>query len=308
MAFSASEIAFEGFRLTREKPAAVGIWAVVNLALSLIGGVAVALVMGPELELVQNFQPDQPGDMEALNAMLPAMAKLNAITLPLSLISTALFTCAVLRAVLRPQDSRFGYLRFGADELRMMLLYLLFAVIYIAVMTVALVGVVLVASGLGMVLGAVGGSGTAAGLLAGLLTFCGLIAAAVWLAVRLSLAPAMTFAHGRLQLAEAWKLTRGRFWALLGAYFISWVLAVVVSLLGMAIVFGLAAAIGGGFGAMGAVMQPDLSTVAAQFTPTALVVSVCISVLAALQIAILKTPPALAYRELSEGAHIDTFA
>lgn len=307
MAFSPSEIAFEGFRLTRERPAAIGIWAVVHLVITLATGVAMTLVMGPDLALIQNYKPGQPSDMEALNALLPALGKLYAVVIPLALITAALFTCAALRAVLRPQESAFGYLRLGADELRMALLYLIFGLIYVVVLIAALILVALIAAGLGMVIGAMGG-GAAVGMLVGVLTFFGMIGVTIWLAVRLSLAPAMTFTSGRLQIGEAWTLTKGRFWALLGAYFISWVLAVVVSLLGMAVVFGLVAVIGGGFSALGAVMQPDLSSVAAQFTPTALAVSVCTAILAALQTAILKTPPAVAYREISETSNAETFS
>lgn len=304
MAFSASEIAFEGFRLTRERPAAIGLWAVAHLIISVISGVALTSLMGADLALIQNFKPDQSGDLESINAMLPALGKLYALVIPLALFTGALFTCAALRAVLRPQDSRFGYLRFGVDEFRMILLYIVMVLIYAAVLALAVIGVTLVAMGLGMLVG----GGAAAGLLAGLLTFCVLIGGAIWLAVRLSLAPALTFTTGSIQLREAWRLTKGRFWQLLGAYFISWVLAVVVSLLGMAIIFAVIAGIGGGFSALGPVMNPDVSTIAAQFTPTAIAVQILSAVLAALQTAILRTPPALAYREIAAAPTVDTFA
>lgn len=304
MAFSASEIAFEGFRLTRERPAAIGLWAVAHLILSLISGVALTYVMGSDLALIQNFQTEQPGDLEALNALLPALGKLYALVIPLGLFTGALFTCAALRAVLRPQDSKFGYLRFGVDEFRMLLLFVVIVLIYVLVLTGAVIGVTLISAGLGMVLG----GGVAAGVLAGLLTFCGMIGVSIWLAVRLSLAPAMTFTTGSIQLAEAWKLTRGRFWQLLGAYFISWVLTVVVSLLAMAIIFAVVAGFGGGMGAIGNIMNPDVSSIAAQFTPTAIVVQVLTAMLAALQTAILRTPPALAYKEITGAPTVDTFA
>jgi len=62
--------------------------------------------------------------------------------------------------------------------------------------------------------------------------------ATIYAEVRLSLAFPLTFVRRNFVIGEAWRLTKGRFWTLFGAYFVIWLLVMVL----MAILVGLAVA------------------------------------------------------------------
>ena len=94
-----------------------------------------------------------------------------------------------------------------------------------------------------------------------------LLPAFIFLAVRLSLASPMTFETKRIDLRGAWRLTQGRFWPLLGTYFIAFALSIVVVVLTFAIAVAAVAVAGGGMGALGAAFQSDMSTMASVLTP-----------------------------------------
>ncbi len=307
MAFSPTDAAFEGFRLTREKPLVIVYWGVASLLISLATAVLMVTLIGPDMAAIT--QMGQSSDPEAVLAMAPVMGKLYGLTIPLSLITSAIFTCAAYRALLRPQDSAFGYLRFGADELRMILLFFVLTLLFIAVLAGALVLLALIVAGLSFAFGGGGGGTAAAGALGGVIGFLLVLGVGAFFFVRMSLAAPMTFSERRLAIAPAWRMTRGRFWPLLGAYFLAWVLALVVVLLGFAIVVAIIAAIWG-LQAIGQVTSPDFSSLAAYFTP-AMGLSLLISgFLSALQYAIVLSPPAVAYRELSatDRGGAETFA
>lgn len=303
MAFSPTDAAFEGFRLTREKPLAILYWAAASLIIAVISTVLMILTIGPDMAALKEMGQTPAADPSAVAALFPAMGKLYAISIPVSLISSALFAGAAYRALFRPQDDRFGYLRFGADELRLILLYIVLLALFLLAMAAAVVLFGLVAAGIGFAAGqAGGGAGAAVGALVGVLGFLLILAAAAYFGVRISLAGPMTFVQRRLVIGSAWRLTRGHFWPLLGAYFLAWVLAVLVVLLGFAIVLAVAAAVGGGLAGVGQVTNPDFSTLSSYFVPATIAATVLSSFLTALQYAIVLTPPAVAYRELGEDA------
>jgi hypothetical protein len=54
------------------------------------------------------------------------------------------------------------------------------------------------------------------------------LAVAVWLEVRLSLAFPLTVMRGRIVIGEAWRASRGRFWTLFGAYIVIFLLMLVL--------------------------------------------------------------------------------
>lgn len=308
MTFSASDAAFEGFRLTREKPAAVAAWAGVQL----LAGVAVALLtvflIGPEMKALLEFNQNPPSDPAQIQAILPAMFKVLGVGAPIRMIAWAVLVCAVYRAVLRPQERAFGYLRLGADEARQVLLGVVVALILLAAVVAATIGLILVAAGLAFIAGGNGGSASAMAMLVTLVSMAAIIAVYVWLLVRLSLTGPMTLMRGKLSIGEGWALTRGHFWKLLGAYFIAFVLAVVVAMLGWAIILAVSLAVGGGFGVLGQLQNPDFSSLETAFSPSMIAMMVCSSVLSALQMAIMIAPTAVAYRAISGEGTVDTFA
>jgi len=207
------------------------------------------------------------------------------------------------RAVLRPAKSAFGYLRLGVDEWRQFLLFLWAMVValgaYIALVVigaiVAIIGIIIFAmvnKGAGAT-GAGAGTGAATlGVIAFVLIY---MIAYIYVLVRLSLASAMTFDTGKVSLLKSWRLTKGRFWSMFGAYFLAAVLSIVVSLLGLIVMY-VAAMLVGGVGGLGFIFRPDMSSPAAYFTPARLVYLVLGGGLYALVWPVLLTPSAAIYK------------
>jgi hypothetical protein len=302
MAFSPTEAAFEGFRLTREKPQIIGWWTLVALVLQLGLTVLIASTAGPQFAQLQTFMQDPVNNADIAEQLGPKMVLFELMALPLVLLISSVFACAAYRSVLDPAQSKFGFLRLGRDELRIIVLNLLLLLIFFGAMMVAMLAAA-------VVMGVLTAAGNAAlGAVGGFAAFLIIAAVLVFFAVRLSLTGPMTFAERKIAIAPAWKLTRGRFWNLLGAYFLSWIMAFVVQLLGGAIFTAVAMAFTGNLGAYQAAGGLDFSSAVEVFTLPHLLFAVSAAVLAALQNAIVLTPPAVIYRSLAADRSVETFA
>ena len=199
------------------------------------------------------------------------------------------------------QDRGLAFLRFGADELRLAVV----SVVYIGVAALAAFAVTLTA-GLVAAAGAAI-AGPVAGLFAAIVGLAG-IAALIYGAVRLSLAPVQTFAERRLRLFDSWELTKGHFWSLAGAYVLALALTVLVLILSMTLFSFAAAAFHGGdmTTAMNS-LRGDTSSLQAYFTPTTLIYLVFSAVLNALYYTLIFAPGAVAYRQLAQFGVGETF-
>ena len=287
--FSATDAAFEGFRLTREQPRMVLFWALALLALNIVTALLLVSLVGGEWEEIQAaLQTRDPSPEESV-AMFRRLLPIYAVTLPLSLLTAAVLQAAVCRAVFGEPGGRRGWLRLGADELRVLATQTALAALFFLVLVV---GAVLV----GLLAAAAGGG------LAGFLLFMGLVALLLWLSVRLSLAPAQTFAERRIRVFGSWRLTRRQGWKLFGTYVLALALAVTVSLLALAIYAALMTVIGGGVAAAGAMFRPDYSSLAAYFTPGVILGQVVGALISALFNALMLAPGAVAYRSLAAEA------
>lgn len=291
--FSPTDAALEGFRITRERPRVLLVWAVANLLISVVMGLMLIGLFGPTLAEMEAISQQGSEDPAEALAMLQKLAPLYTLMIPAGLLVIAVTSAAVYRVVLRPSDSRFGYLRLGRDELRLALLMLVYLVLAVGFTFVVTLVAGLLAAGAGALGGA---AGTLLGVLIGLATL-GFI---VFVAVRLSLAGPMTFAERRLRVFESWSVTRGNFWRLLGAYVLAIVLALIVALLALVIYVALAAVtVGGDLSQVGRVFAPDTTSIGAYFTPAMLIYLVFGAFLGAVQNAVIYAPPAVAYRELA---------
>ena len=304
---SPSDIAFEGFRLTREKPRAVLAWTALLFIVSLITlGLLLATGLREVMELAENGETDSTAAFAAMAKGGPAYL----VLLAFGLLVQAVMMSAVFRAVMRPQESRFGYLRFGRDELRQMGLFLvLVAILVVSVFVIVLAGGI-VATIVHSVLRAMGPVGTAIGVLAGAGIGIWVLGLVVFVVIRLSLAPPLTFASGRMRVFAAWRLSRGSFWRLLGAYALAFVMYMVVWILAMVVITGVGGVIGlmlgYSFSDVGSIFHPDLSSWAAYLTIPTLTYTLFSAALTAIQYAVLFSPSAVAYqaltREPDEGA------
>lgn len=299
MAFNATEAAFEGFRLVRERPAAVLVWAGLFLVFGLLSVVALVGLAGPAFnELLTLSREGGQTDPAAAADLFGALAPAYAMLLVLSLVFYAVLYTAVTRAVLRPEQSGFGYVRLGADELRtgivLLAIWLAVGVLYMLLGVVA----ALIA---GLSIAATGGGGGAAAAIA--FVAAGVVAVLLLYVIgRLSPAVAQSFDQRRVSPFGAWKLTRGKGWALVGALVIAAFMSLIVGLLGLVVFMALAAAFGGGLAAAGAVFQPDMSSLQTYLTPATVAYLVVSALLNALVNALLVGVGARAYKQLTPTA------
>ncbi len=140
--FSASEAALEGFRITRENPRAFGAWVGVSFAISVLGAV-VTVMMPPEVRHgLETLRGDETPSIAQLMDALIAVAPILILGLAIQCIMAA----AVYRLILRHDDTRFGYLRLGADELRLMGLTLIYIALFMALLVAVTLGAAVIAA------------------------------------------------------------------------------------------------------------------------------------------------------------------
>jgi hypothetical protein len=297
--FSIQDVAFTGFRVVRQHPRALLAWWIYALAFSLAVGLVFVGLAGRDFMQLMALSRQPTRDPAQVLGMMGRLAPAYAAFLILALASNAILSAAMIRAVLRPQDDRLGYLRLGADELRQLGLAVLSFLVFLGVYFAAVV-VVGVVAGILLALA----KAPASVLLVPLVIGVG--AVLLVLVVRLSLAPALTFDTGRVNLFGSWRLTRGRFWRLFGAYLLAFALAAVVYLLSLLLIFAVAAILNGG-DPTAAWRTPDMGSLAAYFSPARLAQTVLNAGVSALIWPLIFTPPAAVYRALSPSA-ADAFA
>ena len=298
MQFKITEAAFEGFRLVRREPRTVAIWAVFNL----VAGVALtAAMIGSGFG---RFMGASAKGTMSPEVMLGFFVGEGVAALGMILVAS-IMGAAVYRAILRPTEAPLTRLRFGGDELRLILLSVIMGMVFV-VLTIALViPVVLIgfaiAAGSGFSHNGTDG-GTAGVILTALLGYLIVLVGLVYFAVRFSLAGVMTFAERRLRVFESWRLTKGRFWRLLGCYGLAILLMVPLYMVTMTVYFGVTFAFSGGDAAraMGEVIRPDMTTVAAYFSPARTIYLLVASALAGVLTAVTYAPAAAVYRDIAD--------
>lgn len=277
--FSASDAALEGFRLVRRHPVAILAWCGVYFLGIMAIAAVMAVVLGPTfIEFIQDGGLES-GRTDVFAEQLANSWPAFILVLLLAMFLFGILTSAVYRSILRPDERSVAYLRIGADEVRLAAVHmLLFLILMAFVIPINM-----------LLLGAMGGIGGPVLTVAAL----ALILAMFWVGVRLCLATPVTFAEHRISLARSWRLTRGRFWPLLGMavlavifYVMVWLL---VTFLGVVIV-----GLSGGAEAVASEGPPSVGTV------IALLVSVAIQLLVpTLQVVMIFAPFAVAYQALS---------
>lgn len=215
IALAPATAAFEGFRLLRREPKAALVWFCLWLVPFLFTAVMVA--MGERVVLGRSVVH------HTLRESAGRFGPFAVISIALFLLVWATTTIAAYRAVLRPEDRRYFFLRFGADEFRL------------AIMTVSSFLLVLVFGGVPAylllvladpIMRAVPALARDIATFGALATVC----VDIWLAVRLSLIPVETVAERRFHLTAYWPLTGGRFWYLFWCYVLCFMVVLTLGL------------------------------------------------------------------------------
>src|SRR5437763_1610681 len=144
--FSISDTAFTGFRIVRERPTAVLIWAIIQLIASLAATSLFVGMAGPTLMQLRTLGPQLQLNPQQGLAIFRHLAPVYGLILAFELVFNALLFAAMNRAVFRPDDEAFGYFRFGADEFRQLgLLLLAFCLWLVTYLILLLAGVAVTA-------------------------------------------------------------------------------------------------------------------------------------------------------------------
>jgi len=295
--FSPSEAGLEGFRITRENMPAFVRWVLFSFAVSLLGAVVtVSMPVEVRTALETLRADDTPNARELLDALMAA-APLVAVGLMIQCMMAA----AVYRIIFRHDDARFGYLRLGMAELRLMGLTILF----VLMLMFLLVGVTLIAT---LVMGMASVAGQSVGLWVGLAVELFSIGLVIYVVIRLSLAPVVTFAERRIVLFRSWGVTKGQFWELLLAYLLAafciFLVTVLTLILFLSVAFIFLKVSGGEFSEIGAIINPDETSYRAYFNPGMILYMFIGSILTSLWYAVIAAPGAWAYLQLrNRGAN-----
>ncbi|MFA4892641.1 hypothetical protein [Brevundimonas sp.] len=302
MAFSATDAAFEGFRLVRRNPLALVAWTLLYAVLTLaalfsLSGMVDQLeawsVQAEAMESVADPTFDQIwAVMSDFGAILAGVAWL----LPVSLVVGAMLGAAVARGVLTPSSDRFGYLRLGMDEVRVLVVTFVLGVVMSLVVVAAFVAVgVLIAAAR-----TAGGDGPAA--IAALVGFLAATCLFIWLSVRLSLAVPITVAERRFAFFDSFKLTKGRFWPLLGMAVLALVMVMLVQLLSSIVSLPLGIVSGLESWSFNSDQDPEAVRAALDVSnPWVIAHAVVEAIVSALTVGILYAPFAAAWRDIAGG-------
>jgi len=222
-AFSPLDAAFEGIRVVRREPKAVlywvAVWALALAAIALIRLFTGALTAprGPadDLSVIRRYGP------------------LAVVLAPTVLVLWIMTTATVYRAVLRPGEHGWHLFKLGPDEARIAVLSAA-ETVFLALLGGAPAYLLLV------LLNPIFEVAPTFNFWIALAGFVGTMAINIWLAVRLSLAPAQTFAERGFPFRAYWGFARGRFWRVLASYVLVAieVLAFLVASVVVGLVFG----------------------------------------------------------------------
>lgn len=285
--FSATDAAFEGFRVARERPLTIVAWAGVFLAMN-IAGIVLQTTLGDQKSIDEMMEMIRLGQSTSahLGDFFAKQLPYLAATIPISLLFYGIMFAAAFRVVIEPESSSNG-LQVGVQELRQTWLIIVISLLlFVANTGMLFFGLVLI-NATAMVSKAVGG-------FVGFVVFLTWFALYIVVPIRLSLAGPQTFTEHRLRPFNSWSLTRGRFWPIAGTYVLATAFAVIVMLLGMSVIAGLVAVTGNQ-------LEPTITptTLSGYLQPVYVVVTISWSVLEAMAWAILICPAAVVYQHIA---------
>ncbi|UDF02582.1 hypothetical protein [Asticcacaulis sp. AND118] len=291
---SSVDFAFEGFRIIRERPILILWWGMVLLVALILSTALLMSVAGPEWNAL--IQGQLPNDPEKAGEMVVRLGPAYLLALMVTLVFSAIITCAIYRAVLGGHSPRFGFLRLGVDEVRQVALSFVLALVIIVVTLLSAVALAILGGLLSLLAGALS---QAIVPVIGALTAVAAMGFNIWLMVRLSMVSVQSFDEGHFNLTGSIRLTQGRFWSLLGGFVVAFLMAVVVSMLAQTVYMALAVLVTGhDVTTVDQVPRPDVSQLANIVEPLTGVYLAVNGVIAPLTTAIMIGAVAAAYQML----------
>lgn len=213
--FSITESAFSGLRMLGRRPLAALVWSAIYVGtfaavVFLFGGAIVNFISA----IAQHGGKPDPTMIIGMIGSIGGFYVLVG-----SIVLNGVISCAVYRAELYPDDSRFFYMRFGAAEGWLMLVsfvrgLLMFLVQMVFLIPITIVSVAVAAAGAATSGHGADGAAMGASMLVGGVLRLVMYGVLIWLYLRFSLAGPMTFADRQFRLFESWTLTKGQGWRL----------------------------------------------------------------------------------------------
>lgn len=187
------------FRFARDNIRAIVVWSMLMFLLSLLSLAGMGPIYQAQVETLRTG-----------TAVMPSFGTFG-LAILVAIVGFVALWAAVFRAVLFPAESRFAYLRLGMDELRLFATMLVLSIGSVILFVVAGFVVGLLSTLVGAAVGAP---------FAAFLTGLAMLVLTIWLAVRFSLAGPLTILDRKVIVGPAWRLTRGAFWRLFGAFLV----------------------------------------------------------------------------------------
>jgi hypothetical protein len=303
-AISIGDCVGEGFTLIRRHPISVLCWGLVQTALFVGGFALMAPLYGDLFARMASAKAGVPATPD-----IAGMMRMQGVGWLLNLINAfvgAVIYCAIFRAVLRPKENRFAYLRVSAAELFIFVLIIGAAIAFgiafvVAMIPAAIVGGIAIAvhaAPLGI-------------LLAVVLGLAGLVAM-IYVALRLSLVGPMTVHDRQLRLTEAWALTKGHVGSLflmaLCLFAILFGVEMVLGIVGLIAGAGALSAAPGGTAGLSEVIKQHPAELLQSLTPALVVGAIVAIPFFGGILAIGAAPWAKAYQELAGPDIAATFS
>lgn len=290
------DFAFAGFDIIKKNPVAVLLWGVAAMVFGLLGSVLMVAMAGPAIMALQAHGQTPAADPSQVFGQLGAMAPGWLLAMVIGLLSAAIIQCAVFRSQLRPSEGGFGFMKLGGDEVRqvvvtilyflaLMVFYLLFAIVIgiLAVMTRLL--------------------GQASGI-ATVIVVIGAIVAFAYIVSRWSLVLVQSYDEKKINVFGSLKLTKGAGWTLFFGYFLLGLVLIIAMILIYAILFGITmgASLGNGGDLVSAfqkMTQPDMSSVASLFTASFIIQTLVSGLVSGMVYALMYGASVSAYQTLT---------
>lgn len=218
---SVGEAIAAGFRLIGREPLAFGAWCVVVFVLYGLPQLLVWSSFGPAFAAAAT-----DADAEAAQASLlqsqAAMMRYQPLSYLGLLALLLVLPGAIFRAVLRPEERSFLFLKVGAAELWSWLIVLMITLVWLVGLVILLIPILATVG--------IAASQEDGNLVAGVASLFLLPAflLSAWPVLRVSMAPVMAFADRTFRFPESWRLTKGHAWRM---FLVALVLTVIVTLL-----------------------------------------------------------------------------